>query len=207
MDIRVRSSRLAACVLLAAFAFFRPADFRIDAGGRLTEPTSPVKSQPPRLRAVMEEVRRAFRAAGDSFAGGDTTYSSVVDADGSLHISPTVTLPDPDVKKRSRQVRAEALGLTTSGVQRGSNPLRLTPPLATRRADGALDISRGDVTELVRNGDNGVEQSWTFARTVEGQGDLEVHVRVAGETYAGQSAKGLHFTARDGAGIRYGTAT
>ncbi|HYI00410.1 Ig-like domain-containing protein, partial [Hyalangium sp.] len=62
-----------------------------------------------------------------------------------------------------------------------------------------------EAVETLRNGDDGVEQSWTFAREPEGQGALDVSLEVQGLSYRGSTQGGLHFVdTRSSLGVRYG---
>ncbi len=73
--------------------------------------------------------------------------------------------------------------------------------------DGSLAIQRGEVKEMLRNTEEGVEQSWRFAKR-PGTGELTVWVRASGQRYAGATGSGLHFVdPKTGIGLRVGHAT
>ena len=74
--------------------------------------------------------------------------------------------------------------------------------------DGVLEIGRGAAVERLRADGEGVEQSWSFAERPAGEGDWTVRVALTGRKYAGETAKGLHFTDSTGKdGLRYGVGT
>jgi hypothetical protein len=147
---------------------------------------------------VLQRTRHAFRAEGEGFSGGDATYRSHVGSLGRLSIAP---------RGEIRRARGESLELTTSFFGRGGRALPLSQTQVMLEADGSVDIVRPDFSEHVQNTRDGVEQSWTVSSQPDGRGDLEVRVRVAGESYAGTSKHGLHFAGLDGVGLRYGNAT
>ncbi|EYF00110.1 hypothetical protein [Chondromyces apiculatus] len=74
--------------------------------------------------------------------------------------------------------------------------------------DGHLALARGEVVEHLRNVEEGVEQSFSFAERPAGEGDLDVRVHVSGQEYAGETPLGHHFVdPATGIGLRYGRAT
>lgn len=73
-------------------------------------------------------------------------------------------------------------------------------------AGGVVAIDHGDVVERARVRDEGVEQTWTFARRP--RAGVTVRVRVEGMRYARSTAAGHHFTEGErGRGVVYGPAT
>jgi hypothetical protein len=75
-------------------------------------------------------------------------------------------------------------------------------------ADGHLALGRSEFTEHLRNGEDGIEQSWTFEQAPGGKGDVLVCIPAHGHVYTGVTATGLHFAdEHTGLGFRYGHAT
>ncbi|MCA9577598.1 MAG: hypothetical protein KC668_19310 [Myxococcales bacterium] len=82
------------------------------------------------------------------------------------------------------------------------------PPTAPRvESDGHVSWVRADHVEHLRNGADGVEQSWSFSQRPAGRGDLIVRVAAEGLPVAGHTEGGLHFADATGLGLRYGHAT
>jgi MYXO-CTERM domain-containing protein len=154
------------------------------------------------LGAVVRQVHFAFRPSdGARFRGGHTTYT--VDADGAAMALRAWHAPEGETGARE----SEALHLTLISMERGGRAAGTTVGAAAIGADGALTIRRGDVVEHLRNGDDGVEQSWSFASEPSGSGPLRLSIRVGGMAYVGATDGGLHFADATGLGFRYGHAT
>jgi large repetitive protein len=98
-----------------------------------------------------------------------------------------------------------ALHLRTVSLSRGGQPLSVSGP-ADVSEDGSLVLAQGAATERLRNAEDGVHQSWEFARRPAGTGALTVRLLAAGAPYMGQTAAGLHFAAPGGLGVRYSEA-
>lgn len=169
---------------------------------------SGASAEPPRTKAlpfspqqVIQQVQRAFRPAGEGFVGTHRTYR-VNHTAGQLTVSPLAYHVDPAEPGRG--------GLTfgTAQVERGARAVRLGAPRATVAPDGSLRVRRGEVEEQLRNGEDGVEQSWRFSALPAGRGPLTVRVPVRGLAFRGATSGGLHFSDEaTGAGLRYGLGT
>jgi MYXO-CTERM domain-containing protein len=166
-------------------------------------PVKPLTAEqvPFDLRKVIERVHFAFRPEGSGWTGGHGTYGVRVDAEG-LSVTP-YHHPEGGVVEGA-PVRFGAARLTRGEVELAHG----TGQGRVEEADSSLTLRRGEVAEHYRNGPEGVEQSWSFARRPGGRGDLEVRLAVEGGRYVGESAGGLHFAdARTGLGVRYGHGT
>jgi hypothetical protein len=157
----------------------------------------------------MRRVHFAFREErGGRFSAGHATHAVQVDATGAVEVTPIH-------HRRSGGGRLAArrpVRLATTSVRRGRQDLTYRghrTPAARVDRGGVLQLRRGTgVVEQLRNGPDGVEQRWAFARRPGGRGDLVVRVKVGGMAYRGRTAGGLHFVDRTtGVGVRYGRAT
>src|SRR5690606_14210715 len=117
--------------------------------------------------------------------------------DGPEAREPAARAPEPGTPEREvaeREVwESEVLHLETAELSRGDR--RLAPRgigVAEVAGDGHLTIARADVVEHLRNGEDGVEQSWSFARRPSGSGDLKVRIEVRGMTHVGTTETGIH---------------
>ena len=185
------------------------------------DPGAPDVSAPFDVGAVMRQVHFAFRAAkSGGFSGGHDTYGVSVSLAGEVTVTPAhfpgvKQAPDMDDhlrpwKRLTRPVPRTGTPATFSTVRimRQHNLIRAAEVRASLAHDGSLELDRGAAVELLRNGEQGVEQSWRLARAPHGHGDLEIHVRVSGPKYMGHSEQGLHFVdPNSGVGLRYGHAT
>ncbi len=121
-----------------------------------------------------------------------------------------VVSPPIELGAAALRVRAGAAGAVTVGAEgREGVTFRTVSSVAPRvavEADGALALDRGEVVERWRSSGDGVEQSWTFARSPGGA--ATVRVRVDGARYEGATRAGLRFVdVATGAALRYGAAT
>ena len=156
----------------------------------------PPEAVPADLGAVMRRVHFGFRPDGSGFTGGHTTYEVKVTRRGEIAFAPY----------RSGAGAGAPLRLATRSIRRGRADLEGAPSVRVT-GDGNLAIRRGASVERWRNSEEGVEQSWTFSRKPAGEGPLLVRVALAGEAYAGLTARGHHFVdPTTGLGARYGTA-
>ncbi|MCO5169720.1 MAG: hypothetical protein M9894_25560 [Planctomycetes bacterium] len=172
--------------------------------------SSPADAPPQGLdvASIMRRVHFAFRAEGEEFTGGHGTYGVKVGPQGRVELTPcrrgaeVAGAPPPQVE------RGAPLTLETVAVERGGAALAAGEARGRVEGDGSLSIARGAVVEHLHNGDDGVEQSWSFAAPPPGEGDLTVRVRPTGQGYAGRTEKGHHFVdPATGLGFRYGLAT
>ena len=184
-------------------------------------------SAPFDVKAVMKQVHFAFRPdKRGGFEGGHVTYGARVGAGGRLSVTPyhfpqtrqdgkqrsaryDVSGRKPGRPKKEKGIEGAPLVLETGSITRGTG--RLATRLGAARVEdrGQYALSRGQgITERLVNGEDGVEQSWTFQSPPSGSGDLVVRVKVSGQAYAGTTANGLHFVdAKTKIGARYGWAT
>lgn len=156
--------------------------------------SAPHPADPVDLSGLARRTRYSFRAAARGWETTHPTYAVRVGGDG-VAVAPI----DPGAggaRGRQATFRTEAVGALALGDARG-----VVEP------DGTLALDRGGVVERLRNDDDGVAQSWTFARR-PAPGDLVVRVRVDGQRYAGLTAAGHHFAdPSTGLGLVYGPAT
>ncbi|HEY8077102.1 MAG TPA: hypothetical protein VIF62_23410, partial [Labilithrix sp.] len=156
------------------------------------------------LASVVRNTAHAYRWNAGMLAGGASTYESRVSDRGVVAITPRTSARS--LGPPFAPTRGAALSLETAYIARGARMIASGPAPATVGADGSVAIQRGDVTERLENDDAGVEQSWRFERAPDGEGDVVVVVRGAGQRFAASTEHGLHFT--DGTlGLRYGAAT
>jgi hypothetical protein len=141
------------------------------------------------LSTLTRTVHFAFRARGAGFVAAHETYGVAYE-----HGLTTVTPRFDGHDGAPLRLRTIAIANNEAAASR-----------ATLEADGAVAIDHGVAVERVRNGDDGPEQSWTFAERP--RGELAVRVAATGLSYVGSSATGLHFAESDGHGVRYGVAT
>ena len=95
--------------------------------------------------------------------------------------------------------------LETVSVRRSAELLQGSTAVGHVEPDGRLSLHRGEVVEELRTTAQGIEQSWRFAARPEGSGDLVVRVRVAGQTFAGETPRGVRFAEPTGRfGLQYG---
>jgi hypothetical protein len=155
------------------------------------------------VRELIQRVHFAFRQEGTGWSGGHDTYGVWVEA-GGFSVTP---FHFPESKGRGVEggpVRFGAARVSRGGVELASGEARGQ----VAREDGTLRLVRGSVVEHYRNGPEGVEQSWAFAREPEGEGELVVRVAVERGRYLAETAGGLHFVAGGkGPGVRYGHGT
>lgn len=198
-------------------------------GGSSSAVAAPSAPAPPQvsasfdIRAVVRQVRLAYRPAGESFVGGHGTYGVTASKGGKVTITP---YHHPWAAKENKQrgkstrkvhrrkkpmmgssLRGAPLYLETQSVKRGGGEISAAVRAPQVKKDGTLAFNRGGFTEHLRNSQGGVEQSWTFAKRPQGSGDLVVRIMVSGQRYLGRTAQGLHFSdPQTGLGFRYGQA-
>ena len=162
-------------------------------------PPSLAEAGPLGLGEVMRRVHFGFRADGETFRGGHTTYAVRATA-RSFEVAPY----GPADGRAGAAFVASLRSIERGGVS--------VPGARDARADldagQRVAITHGDVVEHLENTEQGVEQSFSFATKPAGRGDLEVRIVVSGEAYAGETASGLHFVdPATGLGVVYGVAT
>jgi hypothetical protein len=162
-------------------------------------PAAPLSVGPERQADLATHAVLAFRAASGGFAGGYTTHHAMV-RDGIVEITP-YTFSGGERQAREPLI-LETTSITRDGVWLGA----LT---GTRLEDGAVILERdqrGQIAEHLRNEANGVHQEWQFQDAPQPSGDIVVEVSVAGHTYVGTTAAGVHFASATGAGFAYSNA-
>ena len=172
-----------------------------------TPPAAPSSAASPPVRAgvpfdvgdVVRQVQLAFRPEGRAFRGGTASYTVLASERGGVHL---------ELRPATRRAQPSSLDLETVRIDRGAGlaSARLRSVASDARAE--LDLDRGVAVEHLRNTDEGLAQSWRFAAAPPGGGNLTIRLRVSGQTFAGETATGLHFVDRTtGLGVRYGHAT
>lgn len=169
--------------------------------------------------AVIRQVHFSWRPDAEGFGGGHSTYSVRADPSG-LTLTPyhhdprsedAVAAPGEAEKSRTPGPvqKGSPFLLGTPRLTRGGRSLTSTSAATgTVESDGHLVLARGEVTEHLRNGEDGVEQSWAFERAPSGSGELLVEIEASGLEFVDRSPSGLHFAdAQTGLGFRYGHAT
>lgn len=185
-----------------------------------TESTQPVSgnvSAPFDIGGVMRQVHFAFREKDGLFEGGDTNYAVKVAQDGSFSVTPfhypkgkrdtaraerhdhREDMDQTEHREREKPITGKAASFKTLGF----------PVSRMRTNDKAhLEMVRGVIIEELKNTENGVEQSWRFAKRPETTGDLTITVSVDGLDYIGTTDNGLHFAEKESnLGLRYGIGT
>lgn len=168
-------------------------------------PAPPSKPAPPTpafdASAVVRRARLAFRTDAEGWHGGHDTYAVRATREG-FSFTP-VHFPRESAHVRGAPVTFGAARLSRGTARPGSGRAQ-----GHVEADGRLALARPEVVEHLRNGEQGVEQTWTFAAPPSGQGDLVVRVPVSGAAFLQETEAGLHFReARSGLGVRYGHGT
>ncbi|SEK56549.1 hypothetical protein SAMN05444354_101897 [Stigmatella aurantiaca] len=176
------------------------------------------------VQKIMDQVHFAFRPQGTGWEGGHSTYEVRVDADG-FSVTPyhyprsqpdeVGTLRPSFAHERRREepvarefvkgkpVRFGAASVSRAGMVRLSHKAH-----GLVNATGALSLSLGEAEEHFQNGQDGVEQSWSFGQKPRGAGDLEVRLPIEHGVFVGETDKGLHFSSGNtGLGVRYGHGT
>jgi MYXO-CTERM domain-containing protein len=162
------------------------------------------------VQSAAQRAQLAYRASDAGHEAAAPTYAVKV-RNGRVSITP---FHHPEARSRSLQATPEprwegtALALETLSVKRGTARLDSARAVAKLGSDGELQLSRGEVTEIWRNSENGAEQSWRFAALPRGSGDLLVRVSAEGQKFRGETPSGLHFVGpKHALGMRYGHGT
>jgi hypothetical protein len=145
-------------------------------------------------------AKLALTRDANEFRGGYLTHGVTI-REGIIDVTPRHL--DPATRKT---IVGGAIGLETTGIVVGSDPLLAAAEVAVQSAQNAVQIARGDVTEEITNRDDGVEQAWRFASKPVAGGDLTVAVAVSGQEFVTANASGLHFKSPLGLGVRYSHA-
>jgi hypothetical protein len=220
MLVSSRPRRLALAALFAALGGCAPAP--AEAPESLREETAAPVAPRFDLDTAIERARAAFFERDGVLFAGTETHRVELDGRGGFFVTPAhdtererafalphvaPSEPRPARAQTSRIEAAQAFEAHTASIDRGGVSAA-AQPAAARTEDGAAWIARGAVTEVLRDGPDGLEQSWRFAAQPEGQGDLEVRVAVSGMEHVGTTPSGEHFAdAATGLGVRYGHGT
>jgi hypothetical protein len=176
------------------------------------------------VQQVMDRVRFSFRAEGEGWEGGHSTYSVRVEAGGFSFKPYHYPRNSPEAVEALRASPEQRAGQAESSTQKfvEGAPVRVGAARVTRaglvmsshlakgrvKDSGGLTLFRGAVEEHFRNSKDGVEQSWSFEQKLEGTGDLEVRMPVERGNFLGETDQGLHFAAgATGLSVRYGHGT
>ncbi len=179
-------------------------------------PAAPVEAGAPQapfdVQKIMDRVHFTFRAEGSAWRASHDTYAVRADVRGlsfTPYHHPRTTEPAEYTRgAATAAVEGTPLHLGAARVSRGGEVLSGLAGQGFVEESGALRISRGAVVEHLRNGADGVEQSWHFARRPAGTDALEVRVPVEGGRFLGETDGGLHFAdGTTGPGVRYGHGT
>jgi hypothetical protein len=165
-------------------------------------------SAPFDVGAIIDQVHFAYRP-GDApgrFEGGHSTYEVKADAKGATLRAYHAPRASKSRDAAANLMESATLRIQLASIERGNAALvdggAGTPSV---QQDGHLAVDRGVLVEHFRNGEGGVEQSWSFTRKPEGEGELRVRVQASGLAYTGETEHGLHFAdAATGLGFRYG---
>lgn len=172
------------------------------------------------ITEVMWKAHFAFRPNPETggYSGGNDNYLIQVAEDGGIQLTPVLPASrDPrGVKPIPAALAGQhlhehligpAFSLRTVVVDWGEGNQAEAPGHTTVAEGGSLAIARGETTEWLANGEQGVEQSWTFGSLVSPLDDLEIRLQVEGLAFAGRTEAGLHFRDPDtGLGFCYGQA-
>jgi hypothetical protein len=150
--------------------------------------------------AEFDLARASFARRGSGFRAGYDTHQ--VDVNNGLI---EVIALEPAAGAPAR--RSPVFALQTASVWRGDAVLDATPMVSALTEPTVVATKRAGFTETVRNGPEGIEQSWHFDQLPDGEGDLMVALDASGLDYAGVTDGGLHFRRAGELGVRYSHAT
>gem|GEM_PF-5280584 len=191
----------------------------------VTEPIQPVSeniSAPFDIGSVMKQVHFAFRPEGSFFTGGDTNYVVKVAKNGSFSVTPfhypdgekplaheEQLDPREEIERKEQQAREKPIEGTPATFKTASvSGINSVAQSLSTNDKANLEIHHGEVIEELKNTENGVEQSWRFAKKPDTTGDLTITVAVDSLDYIGATDNGLHFAEKGSElGLRYGVGT
>jgi large repetitive protein len=188
---RIVSSSLAIVVFSACQSQVSPSDPNEDSPVVLTA------TPPTDLGSSVSVSDLAFVPHGAGFRAGYKTHDVVV-VDGHVTITPK-SLDETG----QHWVEGGSLGIQTTSVVRGDQPLGLSAGDTSMISPTKLSIPYGNVVETVTNAPEGIEQSWEFSAKPAGIGDLEIVVAASGQTFVTSNERGLHFSSDQGLGFNY----
>lgn len=170
-----------------------------------TEPSAPADplahfvAGPARdVQLIAQKAVLGFVADGSAYrAGYDTHAVSVLDG---------VAEVTPYHYAGGERVTGGKVGLETGAIVREDGAVISGAGGTRLNRDGAVEIGRGQATEVVKNREDGIQQEWQFAQAPDGEGDLTVEVAVTGQRFVGKTGTGLHFKSDAGLGFRYSNA-
>ena len=102
---------------------------------------------------------------------------------------------------------AHPISFETTSIGRSGSHIPLTSSAVLDDA-GGVSLRRGAIIERLLATPEGMSQSWEIPARPEGEGDLFLRIQVEGQSYAGETAGGLHFVdPKTGLGTVYGHGT
>ncbi len=173
------------------------------------------------MASAVERARAAFFAHDGHYAAGSETHRVELEGDA-IAFFPSHDTARERLLPSGREPRAETPSLlSTSSRIDAATPFTARTEwigragvrsdaqvTGTRTEDGAILLERGTVTETLRNTRDGLEQSWTFASTPAGDGELLVRIGTEGMNHVATTPSGEHFAdSMTGLGARYGHGT
>jgi len=176
-------------------------------------------SAPFNIGSVMKQVHFAFREKDDFFEGGDSTYSVKVNKNGAFSVKPfhypagkkdlnRFEKLNPRERRDAERNYLKKLENVVEGKAALFKTVGFSNPRVSTNDKGELEIAYYEAVETLKNSENGVEQSWKFAKKPQFSGDLEIFVSVEGLQYVGETKNGLHFAdSKTKLGIKYSNAT
>ncbi len=150
------------------------------------------------LGDLADRAEYGFSATAEGLHAATSTHEALIDR-GVVRMTPY------DWQGATPVVGAP-VEFATAAIRRGETAIDEAPRAGELQATGDVAIRRGEVTEIIANRDEGVEQSWRFDAAPVGDGDLVVAVGVTGHQTVAQSDRGLHFMTPGRLGFRYSNA-
>src|SRR5690606_13632636 len=154
---------------------------------------------------------RPFYQNGAGFSSTSATYKAEVSG-GGFALTGVAALSDSSsgdghggsaVLPRS----ARPISFETTSLGRSGTKYPLGSAFAVDDA-GGVSLRHGTITEHLESTLEGISQSWEIPTRPEGEGDFVVHIQVEGQSYASETAGGLHFVDPEGGlGTVYGHGT
>jgi hypothetical protein len=158
------------------------------------------------IQGAAQRARLAYRASKTGHEAAAPTHAVTV-RNGLTSITP-FHYPSEQPGGPEERLEGSPLSLETVSVKRGATRLAPARAVASVGSEGELRLARAGVTEVWKNSERGVEQSWRFAALPAGQGELVVRVSAKGQSFRSETPTGLHFSGtKHGLGLRYGHGT
>lgn len=135
----------------------------------------------------------AFVAHGDGYRADSASHLVDVLA-GDVVLVPKALASSEGAPLTSSTAGLGTVSLATTAVYRGATGLDLTVLESGLSSPDVVETVRADFIELLRNTEEGAEQSWRFAQAPGTSGNLVVEVTPSSVTYSTSTAAGLLFT-------------